>query len=660
MGKNRWNLNKSQRMRLKAFIILLGILLILILLIGKLVLTLVHLWENRQRKLVPYIPTIEQISNVWIMELQGDGLLVFQDGESILYPYGNIALKHRRGQAPAQRVYVPDMSAREQVADIVLADGRVTGIIPKTNKINGRILSADAGGIEGEGYGKIPLDADYKGYRLYGSLEMCTVGDIFFGYNFTDLCIDRGRVCGVLLAKEEAMEYVRVLIKASDYSAVLHTQPVLTCNTGYKVVYGNYEDLQEEHHEAGEEVAVGPESGYFAGQRVWVVPDVLTGKVTIKNCSRSQGIPSYRGQMELMKTDEGIAVINEVLLEEYLYSVVPSEMPSKYPKEALKAQAVCARTYAYGCMVHAGYPRYGAHMDDSTTYQVYNNILEQETTTTAVKETYGQLLYTAEGALANTYYYSTSCGVGTDANVWKTSAGAKLTYLRARGLNRTEMKRAVETSGGQIEQTLQGESLGERLRDEDAFRAFITAKNQDDFEAGESWYRWTYQVKELDRERLLELLKKRYKANPKYVLTLGDRDYVSAEPETLDEITDIYVESRGSGGTADEIVIKTKTQQFKVITGHNIRTVLCDGESKVVRQDGKTANSSSLLPSAFFVIETIKDGENVVGYTLTGGGFGHGVGMSQNGARQMAESGYNAGEILLFFYENCAVRSNRE
>lgn len=657
MDKNRWHLNRSQRMRLKAFIILLGILLILILLLGKLVLTLVHLWENRQRKLVPYIPTIEQLSNVWIMELQEDGLLVFQDGESILYPYGMIALKHRRGQAPAQRAYAPDMSAREQIADIVLTDGRVTDVIPKINKINGRILSADGEGIEVEGYGKIPLDADYKGYRLYDSLEMCTVGDIFFGYNFTDLCIDRGRVCGILLVKEEAMEYVRVLIKASDYSASLHAQPVLTCNTGYKVVYGDYEALQEEHHEAGEEVVVGPESSYFAGQRVWVVPDVLTGKVTIKNCSRSQGMPSYRGQMELLKTEEGIAVINEVLLEEYLYSVVPSEMPSKYPKEALKAQAICARTYAYGCMVHAGYPKYGAHMDDSTTYQVYNNILEQETTTTAVKETYGQLLYTGEGTLASTYYYSTSCGVGTDANVWKTSAGAKLTYLKARGLNRTEMDRTIGNSGGQ---DLQGESLGERLRDEDAFKAFITTKNQDDFEVEESLYRWTYQVKKLDMERLLDLLKKRYQANNKYVLTLKNKDYVSVEPETLDEITDIYVESRGVGGTADEIVIKTKTQQFKVVTGHNIRTILCDGETKVVRQDGKTSNSPSLLPSAFFVIETIKEGENVVGYTLTGGGFGHGVGMSQNGARRMADRGYTAGQILLFFYENCVIRSNHE
>ncbi len=45
----------------------------------------------------------------------------------------------------------------------------------------------------------------------------------------------------------------------------------------------------------------------------------------------------------------------------------------------------------------------------------------------------------------------------------------------------------------------------------------------------------------------------------------------------------------------------------------------------------------------------------MVKYALTGGGFGHGVGMSQNGAREMAASGYSAEEILLYFYEHCSI-----
>ena len=149
-------------------------------------------------------------------------------------------------------------------------------------------------------------------------------------------------------------------------------------------------------------------------------------KIILKSVNRNQGIPAYRGTLELVNTEKGIVVVNELSLEEYLYSVVPSEMPASYPEEALCAQAICARTYAYAHMQNAAFPEFGAHVDDSTSYQVYNNILEQERTTTAVKDTYGKLLFTGQGELAGTYYYSTSCGIGSDANVWKTEAAKNI------------------------------------------------------------------------------------------------------------------------------------------------------------------------------------------------------------------------------------------
>ena len=67
--------------------------------------------------------------------------------------------------------------------------------------------------------------------------------------------------------------------------------------------------------------------------------------------------------------------------------------------------------------------------------------------------------------------------------------------------------------------------------------------------------------------------------------------------------------------------------------------------------------SPTLLPSGFFVLETGKQGENVVGYSLSGGGFGHGVGMSQNGAKHMAMEGYTAEEILKFFFGECVIKT---
>jgi stage II sporulation protein D len=481
--------------------------------------------------------------------------------------------------------------------------------------------------------------------------------------------VENGEICAILAVKEEAMEYIRVLLKSSDYQGIFHEEPTVTADTAFTVVYGAADDLKRESHAAGEELTFDSESSYFEDDRIWIVPEVLTGKVQVTNLKRSQGTPSYRGQLELIRTNEGVVVVNEVSLEDYLYSVVPSEMPSGYPKEALKAQAVCARTYAYAHMEKAGYPLYGAHVDDSTSYHVYNNVKEQESTTTAVKETYGELLLTAEGETAETFYYSTSCGVGSDANVWKTEAAGQIDYLSAKALNRKTMALLFAASDGQTDsdrktedgQEMSGtenqEDIAALLQNETAFREFITSKDPDDFEYEESWYRWTYEVEKLDTEHMLEVLKKRYAANNSLVLTWEKSAYVSKEIGKLDEITDIYIEKRGAGGVADELVIETKSERYKVISEHNIRYVLNDGASSVIRQDGSETASPNLLPSGFFVITTSQKDGNVVGYSLIGGGYGHGVGMSQNGARRMAQSGYTSEDILSFFYEGCFVEA---
>lgn len=637
MGR-KWKMNKSQRMQMKAFLCLLGFLLIVLLLLGRLILAIVH--KGDEKVFPPIrIPVVQLFRNIWIMEVDGEGLLIFRDGNREQYPW--------------KENYDPGPSVREQVADVWLEDGYVALVKPKTDKINGKILSADASGIEVEGYGRLPFASGYKGYRLYDSLEMCTARDLLFGYSFTDLCMENGKICGILMVKEEVMENIRVLLKTADYGGLFHDAPRVTCDVPYTVVYGPYGDQKREAHGAGEELTLGCDSSYFETDRVCVIPDVLTGKVILASSNRRQGVPSYRGKMEFLRTDKGIVAVNEVLLEEYLYSVVPSEMPSSYPSEALRAQAICARTYAYGSMLHAGYPQYGAHVDDSMSYQVYNNILEQESTTTAAKETYGLLLYTGDGVPAGTYYYSTSCGVGSDANVWKTEAAPTLTYLKPKALSKSAMAAAQTPGGGSDESA----ALGESMRDEAVFDTYIRTVNPDDFEAEEGWYRWTYQVDRLDAEYLTETLKKRYAANSRQVLTWKDGEYVSEEIGEIGKVRDIYIEKRGSGGVADELVIDASECKIKVISEHNIRYVLNNGEAPVIRQDGSSVASPNLLPSGFFVITTGKEDGDVVKYSLIGGGFGHGVGMSQNGAKQMAKSGYGAEQILLYFYEGCRIEN---
>ena len=129
------------------------------------------------------------------------------------------------------------------------------------------------------------------------------------------------------------------------------------------------------------------------------------GMITVKNIERAQGTPVYPGHMEITKEDEGLLLLNEVDLEEYLKRVVPSEMPSTYEVEALKAQAICARTYAWRQIQGNAYSKYGAHVDDGTLIiRCTTRPTPLRARITAVNETFGQLL-AYEGEPIEAFYY---------------------------------------------------------------------------------------------------------------------------------------------------------------------------------------------------------------------------------------------------------------
>lgn len=345
----------------------------------------------------------------------------------------------------------------------------------------------------------------------------------------------------------------------------------------------------------------------------------------------------YRGTFEFVEEKEGFVIINELPIEEYLYSVVPSEMPANYPLEALKAQAICARTYAYLHILSPGYPEYSAHVDDTTAYQVYHSVSEQPATNQAVNETDGKILMEPSGlAPAQTYYYSTSCGYGSDAHVWRTKYADNYPYITSKPIS----------SDCEVPQMLT----------EEEFVEFIKDKREADYEAEECWYRWKYEVKKLNVEHMYEVLKKRYEANPELILTENADDYISQPIKRFNKVLDIQILNRGPGRVADELLIITDKNTYKIITELNIRYVLNDGYSNVKRQDGKKVEMNQLLPSAFISLELTKKKDAVSGYMIFGGGYGHGAGMSQNAAKSMAQEGMTAEEILTFFYRDCFIK----
>ena len=486
-------------------------------------------------------------------------------------------------------------------------------------------------------------------------------------------------------------ETIRVLLQNSDYQGIFHKEVKLSCDTEWELHYGLDGELTE-RHAGGEEVLLDGNSAWFTEcARIVLSPAEDGGRISLLSVNRSQGTPAYRGSMEIRKTGQGFVVINELPIEEYLYGVVPSEMPVSYPMEALKAQAICARTYVYAHLESPGYGEYGAHVDDSTGYQVYNNTAEKEEAIQAVQETKGEVVR-LNGELVDTYYYSTSCGFGADERVWNPGEEKKVSYLTAASISETAMQQdqnSAEIPGTEYF-TAQDMCRG------DYFHEFLHNPPETDFERQEPWYRWSITVESLDTESLRKVLKERQEAEPDRILVEKNGDKTepvgsnaentdsnagnaggnvgnvgsnagntdsnaeaAGEWEDIGRITDIRIGKRGDGGIAESLVIKGEKKTVTVLSQYNIRAVLCTGGVTAVRQDGSKVELKMLLPSAFFEIESVKEGENMIGYKLYGGGYGHGAGMSQNAARHMAEKGYTAADILVFFYRDCKIENVR-
>lgn len=140
----------------------------------------------------------------------------------------------------------------------------------------------------------------------------------------------------------------------------------------------------------------------------------------IKRNVKKYKYPTYRGEFEIRLAQGGksLNLINKIDIEDYLLQVVPSEMPQSFGLEALKVQAVAARTYAVKDILRNRYAKQGFHIVDSTQSQVYNNLDENELSVQGIKATKGLILLHEDKPI-DAKYYSTSSGFNSSAhNVW--------------------------------------------------------------------------------------------------------------------------------------------------------------------------------------------------------------------------------------------------
>ena len=497
------------------------------------------------------------------------------------------------------------------LADLHMEDGKLVKITMKRDRLSGKVLSVTEDAIEIEGYGEIPLAPNFHVYKVYGDFKVLNASDILVGYNLQEFVAADGKLCAALLEREFDAKTIRVLLMDTGFKSVFHASADLVLGSGADLEYENAKGkMVGERLEAGTQLTVGPDSPYLEYGRMIITPDEPEA-ITIRSIERSQGTPVYSGSLEIKGTPEGLVLVNDLFLEDYLTKVVPSEMPPSYEKEALKAQAVCARTYAYRQIQGNTYSQYGAHVDDSTNFQVYNNTSANDKSTQAVKETYGKMLFYEDKPI-EAFYFSTSCGRTADAGVWGTDSG-KYPYLRA-----------VEVKEG-------GKSLGKE--DNDGFESYIKREDVIAYDTSYPMFRWQTDL---------------------------PADVASAQISGAGQIQDMTVTDRGPGGIAGELTV-TGSDGTVTIKGQSaIRSALGNPSLIITKKDGGTMTGSATLPSAFIAIEKRTGEDGSLSFHIYGGGFGHGVGMSQNGAQGMAKIGKGYKQILDFFYHGTELRECNE
>ncbi|MCM8779960.1 MAG: SpoIID/LytB domain-containing protein [Candidatus Omnitrophica bacterium] len=296
---------------------------------------------------------------------------------------------------------------------------------------------------------------------------------------------------------------------------------------------------------------------------------------------------SYRGSLEISRGLSGITVINIVNMEEYLYGVLPSEMPHTWPKEALKAQAIAARSEAI--------KKLGRHKDKGFDFcphvhcQTYAGV-EKETPTTneAVDETRGVIME-YKGQVIDALY-SSNCGGHTQDNIFGNAQD--IPYLKGK-------RDSPENTGPQF--PLSPIELEQWLKSPP--KDLFCANNNSSFR----WVR-VYSAQELE-----EMLKKLF---------------------DFGKIKRMIVTRRNKSGHVEAIKIVGANSSYTLEKELRIRNAL-----------------GALRSSMFKVEVKYGPGGNPEQFIFYGGGWGHAVGMCQTGAAGMARLGKNHREILSYYFQ---------
>ena len=333
------------------------------------------------------------------------------------------------------------------------------------------------------------------------------------------------------------------------------------------------------------------------------------------------GTSSYRGTIEFRPGGGNITAINVISLEQYLYGVLPAEMPPSWHIEALKAQAVAARTFAFNRLGGSGHAASGFDICDSTNCQVYDGTArEHENTTRAVRETDGLMLFHGGRTILANYFSSSGGATDNSEDVWFEARP----YLRSvneihehepmlwtRSLTWAELTYAAGRAGANIG-TVTGISVSSVGVSGRATELTLHGTNG-------TW--------SVSREPIRNFFGPIGGNLPSRNFTIYGG--LPATPPVV--ATDGF---------------QSISSQVNALVVHDVRGGTGNVHMGYIF-DGVSMRRVDFTP-------TIVSGG--AGITINGRGWGHGVGMSQRGAEGMARMGFGFREILMHYYTGVEIR----
>ncbi len=436
-------------------------------------------------------------------------------------------------------------------------------------------------------------------------------------------------------AKSRQEEYIQVGLK---YGSSAVNECVLKSDDGFQVV-----NITEDGPEdtlplpAYREIVASVENGTIVirdPDGTMLVSDMgTTGALMPLDYEDGDGTVVYSGteyrdgiRLTVYK-GSAMNVINYITMDHYLYGVIHGEMSQSYPLEALKAQAVVARSFAGQNRTHA---KDGFNVCSTTHCQVYKGFAgEYPKTTQAVDETAGEMMY-SEGEIVQAFYFKNSGGhTQNSEDVWS----AKEPYLRGvKDEYSPDYSWSATMTFEQIKSRLEAANYSPGTIESVAITGHNSAGAVSELTVKGSGGTVT-----LKKESVRTVL--------------GGSDIKST----------MFVLKNGSAGgsmaqTPDEIYATNGSSTKK--TGSTLYVLSSSGSANkteiedICITDGSSTASADGAGKSGETVSIVTDGKVV----FEGKGYGHGIGMPQDSAIKMAQEGMDYEEILEYFFTDIQIR----